>query len=125
MAGSRRASFRQSNGGRFAYTRLPTHGGGNSGGGGGAWTPPRGGSGGGDRDRSPSGGGAAAAAAARDALRRSLRPALIGLPWAVLLLLAAAHSWRGRPAAALPELSLPGARACVGWRETYFCHPFA
>jgi hypothetical protein len=126
MAGSRRASYRQSSTGRFAYTRLPAPNGS-----GGGWPPLRpggGGSPGGLGSPGGSGGGGSCpfgARCTRDAVRRAMWSALVVLPWTVLLLLLAVHSWRAHRAAPLPELGLPGARACIGWRETYFCHPFA
>ncbi len=102
-SGGRRAAYRTSGGGaRHPYSRLPSHGGGPHGHGSGAYI------------RIP-----------RDAVRKVLVATLVVLPWSVLLLLAAAHSWRGGRHAAMPAAHLPGAKQCVGWRETYFCHPFA
>jgi hypothetical protein len=112
--GRRGISFRSSSiGSRLNtyYTRLPTSaapGGGPNGGG--------------------SGGAKAAAAAAerrRDLLRRSAYAALVALPWLVLALLLLSHAYRGGRRQLTPPLAdLPGAKQCVGWRETIFCHPF-
>ena len=103
MAGSRRSSTR-SGGGRLAYARLPSHSGGSYSSG--------------DAD-------GIAAWLTRAVAVRALRGALVVLPWLALLLLVAAHSWRAHRHALLLPTDLPGAKQCVGWRETMFCHPFA
>jgi len=116
MAGARRASYRTSGGGKLAYSRLPSHGGG------GNWAN---GGGGANGNGSSGGGGFYAIRLSRDLWRKGLCGALVVLPWSVLLLLFALHSWSSHRPPPLPEINLPGARQCLGWRETYFCHPFA
>lgn len=141
MAGGRRAlhrsllgaAARHHNGGGGSSAG---GGGGSSGGGGGAYArllPSRGSAGHLHHPYSSGGGGGGALGglasrwlAAPDALRRLVRVALVVLPWSALLLLVGVQSWRAhssRPG--LAQQGLPGARQCVGWRETYYCHPFA
>lgn len=116
--GRRGISFRSSSVGNRLntyYARLPTS------------TAPGGGLNG--SSNSSSNGGAKAAAAAaerrRELLRRSGYAAMIALPWLVLALLLLSHSFRGGRRQLTPPLAdLPGAKQCVGWRETIFCHPF-
>jgi hypothetical protein len=106
-AGGRRLAFRSGGGAPRVYARLPSHAG-----------PQTTGSSGGAKAA------AAAAYAARELWARRARAALIALPWLALVLMASLRSRRAEPPPALP-LDLPGARQCVGWRETIFCHPFA
>ncbi|GBF98544.1 pantothenate synthetase [Raphidocelis subcapitata] len=64
----------------------------------------------------------------RERLRRAPRAALVVVPWLALLLLllsALARAWPRQGAAPAARAGLPGARRCVGWRETFYCHPFA
>ncbi|GBF93077.1 hypothetical protein Rsub_05688 [Raphidocelis subcapitata] len=111
-AGGRRLAFRSSGGGGGAprvYARLPSH----------AAQP--------TAATSSSGGAKAAAAAAyaaRELWARRARASLIALPWLALLLVTSLRPRRVE-APQIPPLDLPGARQCVGWRETIFCHPFA
>jgi hypothetical protein len=100
MAGTRRSSQR-SGGGRLPYARLPSYPGNgySSGGTGPRWS--------------------------RAAMTRALCGALVVLPWTVLLLLVGLHSWHDHGHTSFIQAGLPGAKQCVGWRETYFCHPFA
>ncbi|KIZ05690.1 hypothetical protein MNEG_2267 [Monoraphidium neglectum] len=58
-------------------------------------------------------------------MTRALCGALVVLPWTVLLLLVGLHSWHDHGHTSFIQAGLPGAKQCVGWRETYFCHPFA
>jgi len=44
------------------------------------------------------------------------------LPWVVLLVLLSGSLFKGRSHVIQ---DLPGGKKCVGWRETFFCHPFA
>lgn len=48
--------------------------------------------------------------------------ALVVLPWLVLVMVLSRSMIKGRTAIIH---DLPGGKKCVGWRETYFCHPFA
>lgn len=119
MAGSRRAPYRLGGARHHSgYARLPSHHSAPHLNGHGQNGYHYGGSGGGF-------GGALARCLTPDALRRALCAALVVLPWSALLLLFGLHSWRARAGPGLPQANLPGARQCVGWRETYYCHPFA
>jgi hypothetical protein len=53
---------------------------------------------------------------------------LLLLPWVALLLVGGAFSfWRGGHLQSLPPIiqDVPGGKQCWGWRQTFFCHPFA
>ncbi|KIY92158.1 hypothetical protein MNEG_15805 [Monoraphidium neglectum] len=112
MGGGRRLSFR--NGGA-RYSRLPNHLAANghcatNGGGAAACDKPA---------------GALRAWAARVPPGRWLCGAAVALPWLVLLLVGCMFLGRAQRQLPVPRADLPGAKQCVGWRETYFCHPFA
>jgi hypothetical protein len=51
---------------------------------------------------------------------------LVLLPWFAFILLGALL-WRVRLHSHLPPVvqEVPGGKQCLGWRQTYFCHPFA
>jgi hypothetical protein len=120
MAGGRRPSYRNG-AARIPYARLPSHSGshsGSSGGGGGFGGGSGGGGGGAPQGRWGCGRWGAA-------LPRAAYAAIVVLPWAALLLLAGALWSRARGYVPPAAVSLPGARQCVGWRETIYCHPFA
>lgn len=48
------------------------------------------------------------------------------VPWLTLILLTVLL-WRSRLHGGLPLAvrDIPGGRQCLGWKETFFCHPFA
>jgi len=115
--GRRAVSFRSSSiGSRLnVYAKLPTHLNGSS-------PAALNGANGAGGARAAAG---AAAERRRDVIKRSLCAAVVALPWLVLLLLFAGHSWRSKHGQLPVSLvNLPGAKQCVGWRETIFCHPF-
>lgn len=60
----------------------------------------------------------------RRRLARNACACVILFPWSALLALFGLQQYLWRGTVVLPT-DLPGARKCVGWRETYFCHPFA
>jgi len=43
------------------------------------------------------------------------------LPWVVFLVVGVRSLVRSTEL----RKEIPGGKSCVGWRETYFCHPFA
>lgn len=51
---------------------------------------------------------------------------LVLVPWLTLMLLSIAL-WRAKLHGGLPHIvnDIPGGKQCVGWRQTFFCHPFA
>lgn len=51
---------------------------------------------------------------------------LVVVPWLTLILLGVLL-WRVRLHGNLPPVvqNIPGGRQCLGWKETFFCHPFA
>lgn len=47
------------------------------------------------------------------------------VPWLILILLTVLL-WRSKlHSLPLVVRDIPGGRQCTGWRQTYFCHPFA
>lgn len=112
MGSSRRPSNR---GGRIAYARLSGYSNG------GAY--PLNGSSGGTKPGSPQNG--SPRAWARIDFTRCLCGTWVVLPWLILALLLVVHTWGSHSKAPKVPVDLPGAKQCVGWRETYFCHPFA
>jgi len=62
--------------------------------------------------------------ARRRRLARNACACVLLFPWSALLALFGLQQYLWRGVIVLPA-DLPGGRACVGWRETYFCHPFA
>lgn len=51
---------------------------------------------------------------------------LVLVPWFTLVLLTVLL-WRSKLHSNLPMLvnDIPGGRQCTGWKQTFFCHPFA
>lgn len=51
---------------------------------------------------------------------------LVLVPWISLVLLTVLL-WRAKLQGGFPLVvnDIPGGRQCTGWKQTYFCHPFA
>lgn len=51
---------------------------------------------------------------------------LVLVPWITLVLLSVIL-WKAKLHGGFPPIvnEIPGGKQCVGWRQTYFCHPFA
>lgn len=76
--------------------------------------------------RSNSGSGAAPGWIRRVSGQGSLCSLLLLVPW-FMLILVAVLLWRVKLHSHLPPLvqDIPGGKQCLGWKSTFFCHPFA